>query len=199
MGGVNEVLAVILMADEVRQSRCARTPAASACASTCSTSSIFDYIAVSGSLEDRVCEYVDHLHEHFVDPCVIEQRALRGAAASRLQHRHQAAVDRRLRVPGRASLGSGMAHDSDTVMPPVAEARPRALGHLRAAVLRHDHQLRRPPVLGILAPTLQNEIGWTDVEYGYIIAAFRLAYAIGFLFVRLVHRRVGTGSATRCR
>jgi L-fuconate dehydratase len=32
--------------------------------------SIFDYIAVSGSLQDRVCEYVDHLHEHFVEPCV---------------------------------------------------------------------------------------------------------------------------------
>ena len=32
--------------------------------------SIFDYIAVSGSLENRVCEYVDHLHEHFVDPCI---------------------------------------------------------------------------------------------------------------------------------
>ena len=30
--------------------------------------SLFDYIAVSGSLHDRVLEYVDHLHEHFVDP-----------------------------------------------------------------------------------------------------------------------------------
>jgi L-fuconate dehydratase len=30
--------------------------------------SIFDYIAVSGCLENRVCEYVDHLHEHFVEP-----------------------------------------------------------------------------------------------------------------------------------
>jgi len=29
---------------------------------------IFDYIAVSASLENRVCEYVDHLHEHFIDP-----------------------------------------------------------------------------------------------------------------------------------
>jgi L-fuconate dehydratase len=29
---------------------------------------MFDYIAVSGSQEGRVCEYVDHLHEHFVDP-----------------------------------------------------------------------------------------------------------------------------------
>jgi L-fuconate dehydratase len=32
---------------------------------------IFDYIAVSASLENRVVEYVDHLHEHFVDPVVI--------------------------------------------------------------------------------------------------------------------------------
>ena len=30
--------------------------------------SIFDYIAVSGSLDNRMTEYVDHLHEHFVDP-----------------------------------------------------------------------------------------------------------------------------------
>jgi L-fuconate dehydratase len=33
--------------------------------------SIFDYVAVSGSLENRVTEYVDHLHEHFVDPCIV--------------------------------------------------------------------------------------------------------------------------------
>ncbi len=32
---------------------------------------IFDYIAVSGSLEERVVEYVDHLHEHFVDPAIV--------------------------------------------------------------------------------------------------------------------------------
>ena len=33
--------------------------------------SMFDYIAVSASMENRVTEYVDHLHEHFVDPVVI--------------------------------------------------------------------------------------------------------------------------------
>jgi L-fuconate dehydratase len=32
---------------------------------------MFDYIAVSASLQDRLIEYVDHLHEHFVDPCVV--------------------------------------------------------------------------------------------------------------------------------
>jgi len=34
--------------------------------------SLFDYIAVSGSLENRVLEYVDHLHEHFLDPVIIK-------------------------------------------------------------------------------------------------------------------------------
>ena len=37
-------------------------------------------------------------------------------------------------------------------------------------------------VLGVLAPLLRNEIGWSDQDYGYISAAFTLAYAIGFLF-----------------
>jgi L-fuconate dehydratase len=32
---------------------------------------MFDYAAVCGHLDDRVIEYVDHLHEHFVDPVVI--------------------------------------------------------------------------------------------------------------------------------
>ncbi len=36
-------------------------------------------------------------------------------------------------------------------------------------------------VLGILAPTLRDEIGWTDGQYGQISAAFTLAYALGFL------------------
>jgi L-fuconate dehydratase len=34
--------------------------------------SIFDYVSVGGSLENRICEYVDHLHEHFVTPCVVK-------------------------------------------------------------------------------------------------------------------------------
>ena len=34
---------------------------------------LFDYIAVSGSLEGRVLEYVDHLHEHFLEPVALRQ------------------------------------------------------------------------------------------------------------------------------
>jgi L-fuconate dehydratase len=37
--------------------------------------SMFDFVAVSGTAENRVIEYVDHLHEHFVDPVVIADGA----------------------------------------------------------------------------------------------------------------------------
>ena len=47
-------------------------------------------------------------------------------------------------------------------------------------------------VLGVLAPTLRTEIGWTDQQYGYISAAFTLAYAIGFLFAGWFIDKVGT-------
>ncbi len=47
-------------------------------------------------------------------------------------------------------------------------------------------------VMGVLAPTLRTEIGWTNQEYGYISAGFTLAYAIGFLFAGWFIDRVGT-------
>jgi len=47
-------------------------------------------------------------------------------------------------------------------------------------------------VMGVLAPTLRSEIGWTNQEYGYISAGFTLAYAIGFLFAGWFIDRVGT-------
>jgi ACS family hexuronate transporter-like MFS transporter len=47
-------------------------------------------------------------------------------------------------------------------------------------------------VLGVLAPTLRDEIGWSNQEYGYISAAFTLAYAIGFIFAGWFIDRVGT-------
>jgi ACS family hexuronate transporter-like MFS transporter len=47
-------------------------------------------------------------------------------------------------------------------------------------------------VLGILAPVLQKDIGWTDVQYGNIVAAFSGAYAIGLLLAGRVLDRIGT-------
>jgi L-fuconate dehydratase len=37
--------------------------------------SIIDFLVISGSTEGRVAEYVDHLHEHFVNPCVVKDAA----------------------------------------------------------------------------------------------------------------------------
>ncbi len=70
IAGVNEVLGVLLMAAKFGVPVCPHAGGVGLCEYV-QHISIFDYIAVSGSLQDRVCEYVDHLHEHFVDPCII--------------------------------------------------------------------------------------------------------------------------------
>ena len=70
LGGVNEVLAVLLMAAKFGVPVCPHAGGVGLC-ELVQHLSIFDYIAVSGSLDRRVLEYVDHLHEHFVDPVVI--------------------------------------------------------------------------------------------------------------------------------
>ena len=67
VGGVNEVLSIILMAAKFGVPVCPHAGGVGLCEYV-QHLSIFDYVAVSGCLEDRVCEYVDHLHEHFVDP-----------------------------------------------------------------------------------------------------------------------------------
>lgn len=70
LGGVNEVLAVILLAAKFGVPVCPHAGGVGLCEYV-QHLSLFDYIAVSASLEDRVIEYVDHLHEFFRDPVVI--------------------------------------------------------------------------------------------------------------------------------
>ena len=67
LGGVNEVIAVLLMAAKFGVPVCPHAGGVGLCEYV-QHLAIFDYIAVSASLDNRVCEYVDHLHEHFVDP-----------------------------------------------------------------------------------------------------------------------------------
>lgn len=47
-------------------------------------------------------------------------------------------------------------------------------------------------VLGILAPVLQTEIGWNEIDYGYIVTAFQFAYAIGMVLVGRLMDKLGT-------
>jgi L-fuconate dehydratase len=67
LGGVNEVLAVVLLAAKFGVPICPHAGGVGLC-EYAQHVSMFDFVAVGASLDDRVCEFVDHLHEHFVDP-----------------------------------------------------------------------------------------------------------------------------------
>ena len=70
LGGVNEVLAVLLMAAKFGVPVCPHAGGVGLCEYV-QHLSMFDYIAVSACLDRRIVEYVDHLHEHFVTPVVM--------------------------------------------------------------------------------------------------------------------------------
>jgi L-fuconate dehydratase len=70
LGGVNEVLAVLLMAAKFGVPICPHAGGVGL-PEYMQHISLFDYLYVSASLDDRILEYIDHLHEHFVDPVVI--------------------------------------------------------------------------------------------------------------------------------
>ncbi|MCI0511177.1 L-fuconate dehydratase [Chromohalobacter marismortui] len=72
LGGLNEVILVLLMAAKYDVPVCPHGGGVGLCEYT-QHISLFDYIAVSGSLDGRILEYVDHLHEHFIDPVRIQE------------------------------------------------------------------------------------------------------------------------------
>ena len=71
LGGVNEVLAVYLLAKKFDVPVCPHAGGVGLCEYV-QHLQIFDYIAISATMENRVIEYVDHLHEHFIDPVVMQ-------------------------------------------------------------------------------------------------------------------------------
>jgi L-fuconate dehydratase len=80
VAGVNENLAILLLAAKFGTPVCPHAGGVGLC-ELVQHLSMVDYVAVSGSLRDRVIEYVDHLHEHFVDPAVIVRGAYRAPSA----------------------------------------------------------------------------------------------------------------------
>jgi L-fuconate dehydratase len=71
VGGVNEILAILLLATKFNIPVCPHAGGVGLCEYVQHLSMI-DYLCISGSMENRMIEYVDHLHEHFEDPVVIE-------------------------------------------------------------------------------------------------------------------------------
>lgn len=76
LASINEILAVYFMAKKFDVPVCPHAGGVGLC-ELVQHLSIFDFVAVSGTLENRVTEFVDHLHEHFVDPCIVENGAYR--------------------------------------------------------------------------------------------------------------------------
>ncbi len=67
IGGVNEILAVLLLAAKYNVPVCPHAGGVGLCEYV-QHLAIVDYVCISGSLDDRIAEYSDHLHEHFVEP-----------------------------------------------------------------------------------------------------------------------------------
>jgi L-fuconate dehydratase len=80
LGGVNEVVAVLLLAARFGVPVCPHAGGVGLC-ELVQHLAAFDYIAVSGRLDGRMIEYVDHLHEHFLDPVEIQDGRYRLPAA----------------------------------------------------------------------------------------------------------------------
>jgi len=74
VGGVNEILAILLMAAKFKIPVCPHAGGVGLCEYVQHLSMI-DFIAISATTENRIIEYVDHLHEHFFDPVVIKNGA----------------------------------------------------------------------------------------------------------------------------
>lgn len=70
LGGVNEVLAVLLLAAKFGVPVCPHAGGLGLCEYV-QHLAMFDYVGVSGSLDGRLVEWVDHLHEHFRDPAIV--------------------------------------------------------------------------------------------------------------------------------
>jgi L-fuconate dehydratase len=70
VGGVNENLAILLLAAKFGVPVCPHAGGVGLCEMV-QHLAMFDFVAVSGSSENRWIEYVDHLHEHFTDPVVV--------------------------------------------------------------------------------------------------------------------------------
>ncbi|MFE1171251.1 enolase C-terminal domain-like protein [Streptomyces sp. NPDC058773] len=80
VAGVNENLAILLLAAKYGVPVCPHAGGVGLC-ELVQHLAMFDYVAVSGSWEDRVIEYVDHLHDHFSDPVVIDRGRYRAPTA----------------------------------------------------------------------------------------------------------------------
>jgi L-fuconate dehydratase len=98
VGGVNENIAILLLAARYGVPVCPHAGGVGLC-ELVQHLAMFDFVAVSGTLDDRVIEYVDHLHEHFVDPVVLRGGCYRAPTAPGFSAQLRPETLRRFRYP----------------------------------------------------------------------------------------------------
>ncbi len=99
VGGVNENIAILLLAAKFGLPVCPHAGGVGLC-ELVQHLSMFDFVAVAGSTQGRIIEYVDHLHEHFVDPVVIEDGCYRAPEYAGFGATMKADSIRRFTFPG---------------------------------------------------------------------------------------------------
>ncbi|MDP9011801.1 MAG: L-fuconate dehydratase [Pseudomonadota bacterium] len=102
VGGVNENLAILLMAAKYGVRVFPHAGGVGLC-ELVQHLALADYIAITGSMEDRAIEFVDHLHEHFVDPVCIEHGRYRAPTAPGFSAEMRADSLKRYSFPGGAA------------------------------------------------------------------------------------------------
>ncbi|MEV6055117.1 L-fuconate dehydratase [Streptomyces sp. NPDC052107] len=113
VGGVNENLAILLLAAKFAVPVCPHAGGVGLC-ELVQHLSMFDYVALSGSTEDRVIEFVDHLHEHFLDPVVITDGHYRAPTVPGFSaEMHQSSIDT-YTYPHGAFWAADRAHDQES-------------------------------------------------------------------------------------
>ena len=85
VGGVNENIANLLLAAKFGVPVCPHAGGVGLCEAV-QHLSMFDYVALTGTMDGRMIEFVDHLHEHFVTPAVVRRRSLPRADRARRRH-----------------------------------------------------------------------------------------------------------------
>jgi L-fuconate dehydratase len=113
-GGVNDTLATMLLAAKFGVPVCPHAGGVGLC-ELVQHLAIFDYIAIGASLENRVLEFVGHLHEHFVDPVRIENAHYLAPLAPGFSSAMHAASISAYTFPGGSAWRDGVTHDLGAV------------------------------------------------------------------------------------
>lgn len=119
VAGVNENVAILLLAAKFGVPVCPHAGGVGLCEMV-QHLAMFDYVSVSGTMQDRTIEFVDHLHEHFVDPVVVEGGRYRAPRSPGLGARMHPDSLERFRYPdGPAWEASSDSRDTATPATPI--------------------------------------------------------------------------------